>query len=112
MATPFDLYRRQVALGTALFRAGLDAAFVIQRRVAMMPLGAVSPSQQQEAARMITEKIRAAAQGARAVGRLGSRKVSTNPAAVAMAGLALIDAATRPARTKVRRNAKRLGRKR
>ncbi|MFD1333418.1 hypothetical protein ACFQ4O_15570 [Methylopila musalis] len=109
----FELWRRQVALANGFAAMGPFAGFVMAARIAQMTreAGAPTPAGMAEAQRMVSEKVSAAFEGGVAAGRVLSRmSAATTPIAAAGFMIAAGEAAIKPARRRVRANARRLSR--
>ena len=108
-----ELWRRQVALAGGLAALGPASGYVVAARLARMTAEAGVPTSDgaREAERMVTEKVSAAFEGVVAANRvLSGVAFAPNPLAAAGMMLAAGEAALRPARRRVRANARRLSR--
>lgn len=108
-----DLWRRQVALAGGFAALAPATGYVVATRLARMTTEPGGPTSDgaREAERMVTEKISAAFEGGMAASRVLSG-VAFAPSPFAAAGMMVAagEAALRPARRRVRANARRLSR--
>ena len=109
----FTLWQRQAALVGGFLAMAPFAGFVIATRVTRLMAEGANPSAvgAREAERMVSEKLKALAQGGADAGKVLTRLAGTSdPVAVAGLMIAAGHAAMRPLDVAVRANAKRLSR--
>lgn len=106
-----ELWRRQLALAGGFAAMAPATGYVVATRLARMATGAPSVEGALEAERMVTEKLSAAIEGGVAASRVLSG-VAFAPGPMAAAGMMVAagEAALRPAKRRVRANARRLSR--